>query len=58
MLAENGNEQACAEFNRKSQRAFSTIALAVRTLQLYLITSLDKPKDVWDALHCYFERDT
>ena len=30
----------------------------MNTLQLYLITSLDKPKDAWDALCCHFERDT
>ena len=58
MLAESANEQARAEFNKRSERAFTTIALAVNTWQLYLITSLDKPKDAWDTLHCHFERDT
>ena len=58
VLAEGADESARTEFNKRSQRAFSTIALAVNTSQLYLITSLDKPKDAWDALRCHFERDT
>ena len=58
VLAEGADESAQTEFNKRSQRAFSTIALAVNTSQLYLITSLDKPKDAWDALRCHFEIDT
>ena len=50
--------QARTEFNQKSERAFSTIALAVCTSHLYLITSVDKPKDAWDALCSHFERGT
>ena len=41
VLAEDANDRTHAEFNTKSQKAFSTIALAVSTPQLYLITSLD-----------------
>ena len=55
VLAEDANNHTCAEFNTKSQKAFSTIALAVSTPQLYLITSLDKPKDAWDALRHHFD---
>ena len=44
-LAENANTQAQTEFQRKSQRAFSTIVLAISTPQLYLVTSCEQPKD-------------
>jgi len=58
VLAQDGNDRARAEFNTKSLKEFSTIALAVSTPQFYLITSLDKLKDTRDALRCHFERDT
>ena len=58
VLAEDANAQAQAEFRKKSQRAFSTIVLAVSTSQLYLITSCEQPKDAWDVLKKHFERDT
>ena len=57
-LAEDASASAREEFKKKEQRAFSTIALAVCTSQLYLITSCEKPKDVWDALRNNFERHT
>ena len=31
--------------------------MAIATSQLYLITSCENPKDVWDALRKHFERD-
>jgi len=37
--------QIHAEFEQKSQRAFWTMALAVCSSQLYLITSVEKPMD-------------
>ena len=43
ILAESANAQAQTEFQRKSQRAFSTIVLAISTQQLYLITSCEQP---------------
>ena len=58
VLPEGANEQTRAEFQKKSQRAFSTIALAISTQQLYLITSFENPKDAWVNLHKHFERDT
>ena len=42
------NAQAQTEFQRKSQRAFSIIVLAISIPQLYLVTSCKQPKDVWD----------
>ena len=44
--------------SKKSQRAFSTIALAISTPQLYLVTSCEQLKEAWDALRTHFERET
>ena len=55
VLAESANTPAQTEFQRKSQRAFSTIVLAISTQQLYLITSCEQPKDAWNALRNHFE---
>ena len=57
-LPEDPSAQIREEFKKKEQRAFSTIALAVCTTQLYLITSCEKPKDAWDALRNNFEHKT
>ena len=38
------------EFQKNSQRAFSTIVLGMQCSQLYLITSTEEPKAAWDAL--------
>ena len=32
--------------------------MAISTSQLYLVTSLEEPKNVWDALCDHYERDT
>ena len=32
--------------------------MAISTSQLYLITSVEKPKNAWDALRDHYERDT
>ena len=47
-----------AEFQKKSQKAFSSIVMAISSSQLYLVTSCEQPKDAWDALRNHFERDT
>ena len=57
-LAEEATAQARAEFKSKSQKAFSIIVMSVSTSQLYLITSVEKPEDAWDALRNHFDRDT
>ena len=49
-LPGNANAQTQTEFQKKSQRAFSRIVMAIDTPQLYLVTSYDQPKDAWDAL--------
>ena len=57
-LADEANEQAQADFRQKSQKAFSTIVLAISTSQLYLVTSCEGPHDAWEALRTNFERDS
>ena len=57
-LPENANAQTRAEFQKKSQGAFSVIVMAISTPQLYLVTSYEQPKDSWDALRNHFERET
>ena len=47
-----------AKYRSESQRAFSVIAMLVSTSQLYLITSYEEPKEVWDVLKKHFERET
>ena len=58
VLREGATAQVRAEFQKKSQKAFSTIVMAINSSQLYLITSFEQPKDAWDALRNHFERDT
>ena len=55
VVAEGADE---IEFREKSQKAFSTIVMAISTPQLYLVTSCETPKDVWDTLRKHFERET
>lgn len=52
------NAQARAEFEKRKEKAFSVLVLNVSTTQLYLITSCKTPKEAWDTLKGYFERDT
>ena len=57
-LAEGATAAVRSEFQKRSQKAFSTLALAIVTSQLYLVTSCETPKDAWDALRSHFERNT
>lgn len=58
VLREGATAAQRAEFKKQSQKAFSTIIMAISTSQLYLVTSFEQPKDAWDALRNHFERDT
>jgi len=58
VLAEDANAEVQTDYQRKSQRALSTIVLTISTPQLYLVTSYYMPKDVWDTLQSHFERGT
>jgi hypothetical protein len=57
-VGEDATALVRAEFQKKSQKEFSTIVMVIRSSQLYLITSFEQPKDAWDALRNHFERDT
>ena len=50
VLAEDADERTPTEYYEKSQKALSTLVMAITTSQIYLITSCGKPKDVWYAL--------
>jgi len=57
-IGNDANAQARAEFAQKSQKAFSTIVLAISTNQLYLVTSCDGQNEAWEVLHANFIRGT
>ena len=57
-LEDEASSERTAQFRLKSQKAFSTIVLAIKTTQLYLVTSCEDPKQTWDTLRNHFERDT
>ncbi len=58
VLGEDAGDCAQTEFRQKSQKAFSTIVMAIGTPQLYLVTSCEQPKEAWDTLRNHFERET
>ena len=57
-LAEDATAAVKADFSKKSQKAFSTIIMAISISQLYLVTSYDQLKDAWDKLCEHFECKT
>ena len=57
-LAEDASMAVKADFSKMSQKAFSTIIMAISTSQLYLVTSYDQPKDAWNKLCEHFECKT
>ena len=57
-LAEDASAEAIAKFTTESQKAISTIVMAISTPQLYLVTTCERPKEAWDTLKKHFERDT
>ena len=57
-LANDADVETQADFQKKSQRAFSTLVMAISTPQLYLVTSCEGAKDAWDALRNHYERET
>ncbi len=58
VLEEGANAQAQSDHTKRSQKAFSSIVMAVGTSQLYLITSTESPVEAWETLRNHFERDT
>lgn len=57
-LEDEASAERIAQFRLKSQKAFSTMVLAIKTAQLYLVTSCENPKQAWDTLRNHFERET
>ena len=59
--AEPGEDTAAcilADYRKWSQKAFSVIALAISSSQLYLVTSCEQPRQALEALRNHFECDT
>ena len=50
VLKEDANEATRTKFRDESQKAISTIVMTISTPQLYLVTSCEEPKAVWDTL--------
>ena len=57
-LQDEASAQQRAEFNKKSQKAFSTIVMLVSSSQLYLITSYEDPRRARTASKNHPKRDT
>ena len=57
VLQDEATTQQIADFNKRSQKAFSTIVVVISSSQLYLVTSCDGPIAAWRALRNHFERD-
>ena len=57
-LREDASAQQRANFTKASQKAFSTIVMAICTSQLYFVMSFKEPKDAWDALRDHYEHGT
>ena len=58
VLQHNSSAQQWTYFNKRSQKAFSTMVMSVSVSQLYLITSYEYSRRAWTALKNHFERDT
>ena len=54
----HASAQQRADYNKRSQKAFSTIVMSISSSQLYLITSCEDAARAWTALRNHFERDT
>ena len=55
-LQDDASAQQRADFNKRSQKAFSTILMSVSSSQLYLVTSYEEPRRAWTALKNHFVR--
>ena len=58
VLQDDMSAQQRADFNKRSQKVFSTIVISVSSSQLYLITLYEEPRRAWTALRNHFERVT
>ena len=58
VLQENASAQQRADYNKRLQKAFSTIVMLISLSQLYLITSCEDASRAWTALRNHFDWDT
>lgn len=58
VLTEAVNAQAQMEFQKRSQKALSSIVMAISAPQLYLVTLCKQPKKAWDTLCNHFKCET
>jgi len=58
VIQEDANPQQIADFTKRSQKAFSTIVMAISSFQLYLVMSCESPTAAWTALKNHFKRAT
>ena len=56
--AENTAAHVLADYRKRLQKAFSVIALAISSSQLYLVTSCEQLRQAWEALRNHFEHNT
>ena len=57
-LQDEANAQQQANYNKRSQKAFSTMVMAIGLSELYLVTLCKGPAAAWTALRNHFERET
>ena len=57
-LQDEANAQQQANYNKRSQKAFSTMVMAICLSELYLVTLCEGPAAAWTALQNHFERET
>jgi hypothetical protein len=50
VLAEDADERTHTVFHEKTQKALSTLVMAISTPQLYSVTSCEQPKEVYGML--------
>ena len=58
VIHEESTAQQIVDYNKGSQKAFSTMVLVISSSQFYLVTSCDDLIVAWRALRKHFESDT
>ena len=46
------------QFDKSKQKAMATLVMGIHTSIIYMVTSCDDPKELWDTLKSQFERNT
>ena len=53
----DGVAEVKAGYQKRSQKTFSLIVLAITPSLVYLVTLCNQPREAWEALQKQFERD-